>query len=245
MPLNAVLILLRKPFIWAGLIEVATVVGNWGGGKIWCVTSGEFSSNSYFCEVLADGGGFLIDAGLDGGTIDAKLSEKGLYPQAVYCTHGHFDHTGSASHFQKKYGCQVFVPKADAKLMKSSNFMLMAMQIQQRVVVPDAILVEPGYIVDILGTSLRYLAAPGHTPGSSILEFGTAWFTGDTLYAQGVGLSRLPGEDHAVLRQTILGYWDDLTPERTIYPGHGKPADGQSIRATNAALLNFLGLTSS
>lgn len=224
---------------------MASVVGNWGGGNVWRVTSGEFSSNAYFCEAPVEGGGILIDAGLDGETIDAELSEHGLRPHAVYCTHGHFDHTGSASHFQKKYGCAVFVPKADAKLMKASNFLLMAMKIQRKVVLPEAMLVEPGYEADIAGTPLRYLPAPGHTPGSCIIEFGSAWFTGDTLYARGVGLSHLPGEDHAVLKQTILGYWQDLTPERTIYPGHGNTADGLSVRTGNAALLNFLGLAAS
>lgn len=224
---------------------MASVVGNWGGGNVWRVTSGEFSSNAYFCEAKVEGGGILIDAGLDGETIDAELSEHGLRPQAVYCTHGHFDHTGSASHFQKKYGCAVFVPKADAKLMKASNFLLMAMKIQRKVVLPEATLVEPGYEADIAGTPLCYLPAPGHTPGSCIIEFGSAWFTGDTLYARGVGLSHLPGEDHALLKQTILGYWQDLTPERTIYPGHGNAADGLSVRTGNAALLNFLGLAAS
>jgi glyoxylase-like metal-dependent hydrolase (beta-lactamase superfamily II) len=224
---------------------MASVVGNWGGGNIWRVTSGEFSSNAYFCEAQVEGGGILIDAGLDGETIDAELSEHGLRPHAVYCTHGHFDHTGSASHFQKKYGSAVFVPKADAKLMKASNFLLMAMKIQRKVVLPEATLVESDHVADVAGTPLRYLPAPGHTPGSCIIEFGSAWFTGDTLYARGVGLSHLPGEDHAVLKQTILGYWQDLTPERTIYPGHGNAADGLSVRTDNAALLNFLGLVAS
>jgi glyoxylase-like metal-dependent hydrolase (beta-lactamase superfamily II) len=219
------------------------VVGNWGGGRVWCVTSGEFSSNSYFCEVQTDGSGFLVDAGLDGKVIDAELSEHGLYPCAVYCTHGHFDHVGSASFFQKKYCCDVFVPTADKKLMKSSNFMLMAMGIKCRVILPDATMVEPGYAVNFSGTCVRYLPAPGHTPGSCIIEFGNAWFTGDTLYARGVGLSNLPGEDHIVLKKTILSYWNDLTSERSVYPGHGSVASGLSIRTGNAALLNFLGMS--
>ena len=188
-----------------------------------------------------EGGGILIDAGLDGVTIDDELSERGLHPHAVYCTHGHFDHTGSASHFQKKYGCQVFVPEADFKLMKASNFMLMAMKMKHKVVLPEATLVKGNHVANIAGASLRYLPAPGHTPGSCIIEFGNAWFTGDTLYARGVGLSHLPGEDHELLKRTILSYWDDLTRERIIYPGHGNAADGLSVRTGNAALLDFLG----
>jgi glyoxylase-like metal-dependent hydrolase (beta-lactamase superfamily II) len=221
---------------------MARVVGNWGGGSVWCITSGSFPSNAYFCEAEVNGGGILIDAGLDGATINAEISAQGFRPHAVYCTHGHFDHTGSASYFQEKYGCQVFVPKPDLKLMKSSNFMLMAMKMNQKVRLPEATFIEPGFVQDIAGTPLRFLPAPGHTPGSCIIELGAAWFTGDTLYARGVGLSRLPGEDHSVLKQTILGYWDELTSQRFIFPGHGGSADGQSIRSDNVELLNFLGL---
>lgn len=224
---------------------MAKEVGNWGGGSIWCVTSGAFSSNAYFCEAQVEGGGILIDPGLDGLTIDAELSERGLRPNAVFCTHGHFDHTGSASHFQKKYGCQVFVPRADEKLMKASNFMLMAMNLEHRVKLPDATFVEAGHVASIASMSLRYLSAPGHTPGSCIIEFGSAWFTGDTLYARGIGLSNLPGEDRALLKQTILKYWDGLTPERTICPGHGNTANGLSVRADNTELLYFLGISQS
>lgn len=224
---------------------MAREVGNWGEGSIWCVTSGAFSSNAYFCEAQVQGGGILIDPGLDGLAIDAELRELGLRPNAVFCTHGHFDHIGSASHFQKKYGAEVFVPKADEKLMKASNFMLMAMNIGHRVVLPDATLVEPDHVANVAGTSLRYLSAPGHTPGSCIIEFGSAWFTGDTLYARGIGLSNLPGEDHVLLKQTILRYWDGLTPERTICPGHGNTANGLLVRAGNAELLDFLGIARS
>ncbi len=224
---------------------MASLVGNWGGGNVWCVTSGAFSSNAYFCEAQVEGGGILIDAGLDGLTIDAELSQRGLRPNAVFCTHGHFDHTGSASLFQKKYGCQVVLPKADNKLMKASNFMLMAMKMKHKVVLPDATLVDPDHVANIAGASLRYMPAPGHTPGSCIIELGSAWFTGDTLYAHGIGLSHLPGEDQALLKRTILRYWDDLTPERTIFPGHGNAANGHTVRTGNVALLDFLGLAGS
>lgn len=224
---------------------MVSVVGNWGGGNVWRITSGAFFSNAYFCEAQVEGGGILIDAGLDGLTIDAELSQRNFRPNAVFCTHGHFDHIGGASLFQKKYGCQVVVPKADNKLMKASNFMLMAMKMKHKVVLPDATLVELDHVTNIAGTSLRYMPAPGHTPGSCIIEFGSAWFTGDTLYAHGIGLSHLRGEDQALLKRTILRYWNELTPERTIYPGHGNASNGLMVRTGNAALLDFLGLAAS
>ena len=221
---------------------MASVVGHWGRGAVWCISSGRVASNAYFCEADVGGGGILIDAGLDGPTIDAQLNEHGLRPHQVFCTHGHFDHVGSAAYFQKKYGCQVFMHQADERTMKASNFLLMALKIPQKITLPVVTFVENQFTLDVNGQLLRFLAAPGHTPGSCVIEFGSAWFTGDTLYSRGVGLSKLPGEDSEMLKRSVLHLWNRLTVERIVYPGHGAVSDGASIRHENRKLLKFLGL---
>ncbi|MGP1629339.1 MAG: MBL fold metallo-hydrolase [Giesbergeria sp.] len=222
---------------------MATVVGNWGGGAVWRVTSGAFPSNAYFCEADVPGGAILIDAGLDGPAIDAQMAECGLRPHQVFCTHGHFDHAGSAAYFQKKYGCQVFMHKADARVLKASNFLLMAFNIPQKIELPDVNYIEDQFSLTIDGHPLRYLSTPGHTPGSCVVELGSAWFTGDTIYSRGVGLSQLPGENSELLKASICGLWNRLTSERTVYPGHGDAVDGASVRSGNHELLRFLGLS--
>jgi glyoxylase-like metal-dependent hydrolase (beta-lactamase superfamily II) len=77
------------------------------------------------------------------------------------------------------------------------------------------------------------------------LQFGSAWFTGDTIYSQGVGLSSLPGEDANILKKSILGLWDRLLEDRNIFPGHGDAASSTTIRSENRALLKFLALVES
>lgn len=221
--------------------ETAEQVGDWGGGAVWRVTSGSFPSNAWFCEADVPGGGVLIDPGLDGPAIDTALSAHGLRPHQVLCTHGHFDHTAGASWFQARYGCEVFLHRADSRTMRSSNFLLMALGMPNRVTAADVTLVDDGFSVDIAGGPLRFLRTPGHTPGSCVLELGLAWFTGDTLYRRGVGLNQLPGEDQDALRASVRGLWPRLTAERSVYPGHGDPADGESVRTGNQALAAFLG----
>ncbi len=218
------------------------MVGNWGGGAIWCVTCGPIKSNSYFCEADVPGGGILIDPGLDGPEIDAQMVEHGLRPHLVFCTHGHFDHAGSASYFQAKYGCRVFMHAADLRTLKSSNFMLMALKIPIKIEQPLVTYINNKFSIDINGYPLNFLHAPGHTPGSCIIEFGSAWFTGDTIYSRGVGLSSLPGEDHQLLRESILCLWDGVSGGRLICPGHGEAMDGSAVRSDNSSLLKFLGL---
>lgn len=218
------------------------MVGDWGGGAVWRITSGVFPSNAYFCEADVPGGGVLVDPGLDAPAIDAELSELGLRPHQVFCTHGHFDHTGGAAHFQQEYGCEVFLHRADDRIRRSANFLLMALKIPHRVTAADITLVDDGFCADIAGTALAFLRAPGHTPGSCVLELGSAWFTGDTVYRRGVGLNHLPGEDTDQLRRSILELWPGLTADRLVCPGHGEATDGESVRRGNSALTEFLGV---
>ena len=220
---------------------MAGVVGDWGGGAVRQLTSGAFPSNAYFCEADVPGGGVLIDPGLDGPGIDEELTRLGLRPHQVFCTHGHFDHTAGAAHFQQRYGCEVFLHRDDERTMSRSNFLLMALKIPHRVTAADTTLVHDGFSADVAGAPLRFRHAPGHTPGSSVLELGSAWFTGDTLYRRGVGLNKLPGEDTDLLRRSILGLWPELTADRLVCPGHGDVTDGRTLRTENDALARFLG----
>lgn len=217
-------------------------VGHWGGGDVWRVTSGEFPSNAYLCGT-GDGRCILIDGGLDPQAIDLAVQELALTPTAVFCTHGHFDHAGSAAFFQKKYGCAVYLHGADRKLLKASNFLLMAFKLASRIEQPaDITLVESGQRIDVAGHALTFHGAPGHTPGSCLIELGSALFTGDTIYTRGVGLSHLPGEQPETLKQSIRDAWPLLTEDRIVYPGHGGCATGAQVRTTNTALLEFLGV---
>lgn len=212
------------------------------GSGVWRTTSGVFPSNAYFFETGVPGEAALIDPGLDGPAIEVDLLDHGLTPACIFCTHGHFDHAGSASYFQKKYGTTVYVHEGDRKTLASSNFLLLLLKIPQKVQQADVTWVKDGFEIGIGHTSLRYLSAPGHTPGSSVIEFGPAWFTGDTIYSRGVGLSSMPGEDVEVLKCSIRALWDRLAEKELVCPGHGETASGRQIQTGNISLLRLLGL---
>jgi len=211
------------------------------GDGVWRVTAGAFPSNAYICAAAAPGEAFIIDPGLDPLAIDRAARELGLTPRQVFCTHGHFDHIGGAAHFQQAYGAEVFLHGADLKTMKTGNFLLMVLKIDQRIALPEVTWVDPSAASPILGgQALTYLPVPGHTPGSCFIRHGRHLFTGDSLYARGVGLSDLPGENHNLLRQSLLALWDSIPGDCTVHPGHGPSARFDEIRAGNRALLDFL-----
>ena len=208
---------------------------------VWAVTAGAFPSNSYICAADVEGGAVLVDVGLDPEPIDRAAESLGLRPSRVFCTHGHFDHLGSASYFQKKYGAPVHLHRSDFPTARTNNFLLMAMKLPARVELPKLEAVEDGATFELGATTLSYRHSPGHTPGSCAIAFGGSLFTGDTLYARGVGLSKLPGEDPERLRESILALWDDLD-RYTVHPGHGPSAPGSLVKSGNAPLREFLGL---
>jgi glyoxylase-like metal-dependent hydrolase (beta-lactamase superfamily II) len=206
------------------------------GDGVWRVTGGAFSSNAYICAAGEPGEAFIIDPGLDPARIDRAARDLDLTPRQVFCTHGHFDHIGGASWFQDAYGAQVFLHGADVKTMKSGNFLLMVLKIDQRIALPQVTLVDPA----ASPPPVTYMPVPGHTPGSCFIRYGEHLFTGDSLYARGVGLSDLPGENHGLLRKSLLALWDDIPGGWTIHPGHGPSASFEAIRDGNQPLIDFL-----
>jgi glyoxylase-like metal-dependent hydrolase (beta-lactamase superfamily II) len=209
--------------------------------RVWRVVNQIHPSNSYICATGEPGACFLVDPGTDAEVIDLALGRLGLEPRHIFCTHGHFDHVGSASFFQEKYGASCHLHGADLKTMRGSNFLLMAFKVPFSMRLPKVDEAE-GFTLALGDHDLRVIPAPGHTPGSCLFQYGHALFTGDTLYAHGVGLSRLPGGDPGKLKATLLALWDRLPDEALVFPGHGDCAPFANIRRDNLPLLAFLGL---
>lgn len=208
-------------------------------GGVWCVTAGTFPANSYIVRT-GPSTAVLVDAGLDPVPIEAALRELGLAPSHVLCTHGHFDHLGSAADFQGRYGAEILLHPADLPVARRNNFLLMAMKLDERMAMPRfaPFEAEPMQIGE---RSFAFRHTPGHTPGSCVIVSGQDWFTGDTLFARGVGLSKLPGERPSELKSSIVGLWDELECA-DVHPGHGPSAAGAAVKHDNQRLRTFIGV---
>jgi glyoxylase-like metal-dependent hydrolase (beta-lactamase superfamily II) len=213
------------------------------GAAVSRVVNADVASNTYVCPTSMPGECIVVDPGLDGEAVLRKLEARALRPVGVFCTHGHFDHIGSAHDVAEAYGVPVYLHGADRRVARSANFLLMACKIDRRIVVPTEVTeAYDGMRVRLGADTLTFHHAPGHTPGSCMIEFRRALFSGDTIYRDGVGLVDFPGEDEAMLRESIERHWDALDERLTLYPGHGGSGRLGDVKRDNAALRAFIGL---
>ena len=75
-------------------------------------------------------------------------------------------------------------------------------------------------MVEFGDESLKVMHTPGHTPGSICLLGERVVFTGDTLFAGGIGRTDFPGGSDMEMKLSLQKL-ERLPDNFLIYPGHG------------------------
>ncbi len=205
-----------------------------------------FASNTYIYPTGADGRCIVIDPGVDTEAITDELERRALVPEAIFATHGHFDHLASAEPLRRKYSAPVHFHAADDRVARGSNLLMMALKLPNRMSMPEAyVAIEEGFVWSRGDVRVELIHTPGHTPGSSILVVGDLAFSGDTIYRDEVFLVRLPEQNKARLIRSIERAWDLLPDETMVHPGHGRGATFGEIKASNLPLRRMLAIPAS
>ncbi|MDR3143337.1 MAG: MBL fold metallo-hydrolase [Puniceicoccales bacterium] len=141
----------------------------------------------------------------------------------LFLTHGHWDHMADASRFADAQAL-LWAGKGDELFFRHPE--IMEAFGPKTCLAPCRIghwLVN-GELCEIFPTlSLRALHVPGHSPGSFAYVFPqiSIAFVGDTLFADSIGRSDLPGGDEERLLRSIREQLYALPDETCIVPGHG------------------------
>jgi len=181
------------------------------------------------CYVLAADGpdALVIDPGGDAGEVLRRLEAHELAPALLVNTHGHADHILANAALRERYpDMKIAIGREDAgcltNALKNQSFF-----IGMTVTGPKADrLLDDGDVVEVGKLKFRVLATPGHTPGgiclfADDLDGGPALFSGDTLFAEGVGRCDIPGGDWERLVESIRTKIFTLPDDTKVFPGHG------------------------
>jgi glyoxylase-like metal-dependent hydrolase (beta-lactamase superfamily II) len=136
---------------------------------------------------------------------------------AILLTHTHFDHIGGVAELAERTGAPVYV-SADAAGALESPLGPPGLTIAPYT---GACHVAGGETLDVAGISFDVLDVPGHAPGHVAFAADNALFSGDVLFAGGVGRVDLPGGDWDTLLDSIRTLAERFPPDTTVYSGHG------------------------
>src|SRR5208337_4842317 len=155
---------------------------------------GGLSTNCYVVSSQQTKDAIIIDPGLDlifeADQIFDYIAEAALKVKMIVNTHGHSDHINGDAIFQEKYNVPICIHRLDAgclAMLENINF-------------PQTVLLDDGSLVNFGNESLKVMHTPGHTPGSICLIGDSLVFTGDTLFAGGIGRTDFPGGSYSEMQ---------------------------------------------
>ena len=177
--------------------------------KIITITGGSLYTNCYMAYAEDSATCVLIDPGFDGEQILEKVRAQGKTVEAIFLTHGHFDHVGAVKDIVAETDCDVYICDGDLSLPPMfTNGKLYYTHTYGE-----------GDVLHLAGLAISVLHTPGHTPGSVCLVCENMMFSGDTLFEGACGRTDIGGSWPQI--QASLARLAKLDTDYIVYPGHG------------------------
>lgn len=161
--------------------------------------------------------------------IKENFENSGFNPRSIHTivnTHCHFDHSGGNKKFRDLCKAKILIHKADQKAIETGNgTMAEHFNESPKIVTVDKAL-RDGDVIKTKNYSWKVISTPGHTPGSISLydEKRRVLISGDTVFADGIGRTDMPGGNANAMKASIKKL-SELKVDY-ILPGHGMPKVG-------------------
>lgn len=201
------------------------------------LTVGSLQTNCYLLTDEQAQQTIIIDPGDEADFITTTILENKLTPVAILLTHGHYDHclgvlelqlnfpTRNASSIADRVGnIPVYLHKNDLSIYQKAH--ISAKHFSNIKIPPLPAInnyLENSQTISFGESSLQVVHTPGHTPGSCCFLSNNHLFTGDTLFASGLGSTDHKYSSKSDLKnslQSLRSLTQALPNNPLIYPGH-------------------------
>ena len=175
------------------------------------------------CYVVYEGNRcVLIDAPFPLAKVLSFINDNDLYPEAIYLTHGHFDHIMGLDALLKEFSVPVYAHEAEREVLESAQLNSSASMLGQPYSFSGADYVTNRQELRIAGFEIRVIYTPGHTIGGCCyyIEKEKTLFSGDTLFHGSVGRTDLPTGSMGQLVSSVRDRLFVLPDDTQVYPGH-------------------------
>jgi hydroxyacylglutathione hydrolase len=189
--------------------------------------AGPFAENCYLVRQTGAEEAVVVDPGWDAPAIRLELARQGARCAAILITHGDVDHIGAVADLAEGTGAPVHMAEDERDRLERINDLVPGQLAAQvgvalRPYTPD-VLLQGDEALELAGISFETLRVPGHTAGHLAFAADDAVFSGDVLFAGGVGRTHRPGSSWEALLDSIRALVERFPPETVVYPGHGTP----------------------
>lgn len=202
--------------------------------EIAILTVGPVQTNCYIVNKEGSSSCIVIDPGEETEKIAAYIGKKGLKNEGILLTHGHFDHITGISGLLSLVGGKVYAYETERELMMDPRQNGSVMMGYELAMEPERLL-RDGQVLNIAGMDFKVIHTPGHTKGSCCFysEEDKILFSGDTIFMESVGRTDFPTGNARELMDSVRNKVLSLSPDVTIYPGHGPETDVAYEMANN------------
>lgn len=192
----------------------------------------------------------VLDPGADAGRILETVDRLGAKVRYAIHTHAHVDHIAATREVAEATGCEIVLHKED--LFLYDNLEMQAAWLASIGMPPSLAglkegdktapahkLVEDEEEITFGKKKLAVLHTPGHTPGSICFRHDAEGhlFSGDTLFAMGIGRTDLWGGSFEKIIDSIKGRIFRLDDDTAVFPGHGPETTVGEERRVNPFLI--------
>ena len=168
---------------------------------------------------------FFVDPGGNMEEVINYLNRNNLNLKAVLLTHGHIDHIAGIPEIENLVKNNIYVGHGDAYMLRHPQKELQALLNVHCEEVKDFQEIFDGQILNIANYEIKIYETPGHTEGGICYLITdraghNILISGDTLFAQSVGRTDLPGGDYLKLDNS-LKLLSKFPDGLRVLPGHG------------------------
>lgn len=170
----------------------------------------------------------IIDPSSYAQMLKSYINEHQLILDAILLTHGHFDHIESINELLKEFKIKVYCHKLEqfvidkfhcGELMNNPNWKA-PLELFSFYFNDETAVHYKDEELKVGNFKLKVFSTPGHTSGSTCYYYQHYFFTGDTIFYDGIGRSDLPTGNQFQLFNSIKKIIKILKPNDLILPGH-------------------------